>query len=147
MRKDYGTLEDKRVLFDLVLESMENGQGLSFAKSCRHNGITYPSSALGWLPELGSEIQERYARTQLVSIDDYDDMTEEMLVGAIKNPQMSDSGIDLGYVGLVREMCNVRSSRNNARKSALKAREESNQKPMDIGAITVNLIQDTRPKE
>lgn len=148
---EYGTLEQKRALFDLVLESMESGKGLSMTKACQLHGIKTPSTFLGWIDNQFNDesCRERYRRALEVSVSlEADDIVSEVC-DAVEDPRVNEFGVDKGWVEAIKLRANTRQWRNNGRQLSIdkqKENEKSSQS-MDIGAITVNLIQDTRPKD
>ena len=136
------TQEQKRALFDAVIADMETG--LSCLQACKKNGI--PDGSFHAIKDSSAEYAERYARAHETRADIYFDKIFDI---ALAPPVSNEFGVDKGDVELRKMQAGALqwALGKMSRKYSEKAHDESSQKPLDIGSVTVNLIQDSRPKE
>jgi hypothetical protein len=145
--RDYGTLEDKRALFDLVLAKMTEGDGMSMTKACRSFDVC-PSTFLFWIETdqlQDTSCAERYRRAQKISCLLEADSIVQTVVNACDDPRTNEFGIDKGFVELEKLRANMRQWRLNGRtRMFLDKQEDVDSDSKATGSISI-VFEEAKP--
>ena len=139
------TQEENCAVFLLILEEIENG--LFVEQACKKHGVKY-STFLNWQQGLASYIPNAsasYARAIEARANMWANKAMDV---AFAPPVTNEFGIDKGDVELRKVQIDSLKwvTAQTSKKWSSKAHDNEESKTVDIGAITVNLIQDTRPQ-
>jgi hypothetical protein len=138
------TQEQKRALFDAVISDMEDGS--SALSATKRLGLPW-ATFMGWTQGMGIEYPEapdKYASAHAQRAEIYFD---KILDIALAPSVVNEFGTDKGDVELRKMQTGTIQwvLGKMARKFSDKAHDTEETKSSDLGSITVNLIQDTRP--
>jgi hypothetical protein len=140
------TQEENCALFLLILEDIENGMFVE--KSCKKHGVNH-STFLNWQQGNTAYIPDasaNYARAVEARANSWASKAMDV---AFAPPVSNEFGIDKGDVELRKVQIDSLKwvTAQTSKKWSAKAHDAEEQKPKDIGAIVVNLIQDTKPRD
>lgn len=139
------THEENCALFLLILEDIENGMFVE--QSCKKHGVNY-NTFLNWQQGNTSYIPDASANYARAIETRANNWATKAIGVAFAPPVTNEFGIDKGDVELRKVRIDSLKwvTAQTSKKWSTKAHDDANQKPMDIGNITVNLIQDTKPQ-
>lgn len=139
------TQDENCAVFLLILEEIENG--LFVEQACKKHGVKYNTFAT-WAKgdtEYIPNASTNYARAIEARANNW---ALKAINVAFAPPVANEFGIDKGDVELRKVQIDSLKwvTAQTSKKWSSKAHDSEESKTVDIGAITVNLIQDTRPQ-